>query len=118
MAFQVSYTGDNNTTAPNYANGINYFTSSSSTGSLRSAINYAQTWMNGASTSPRSIAIILTTCYNYNYISSNSISNQGIVFSVPSGMQLTVVGTGGQSVTVQGMSARVFKVTNSGSVVL
>ena len=113
-AFQVAYTGDNNNSSnQNGPSGISYFTNTSGSGSLRNAVEYCQTWMNGNSNN-NSMAIMLTNSSS-NYAYSQSLGQ--ITTSVPSGDELTIIGTG-SAATIQGNYSRVFKVTNSGTLVL
>ena len=112
MAFQVAYTGDNSNSAPSYASGINYFTKSGSTGSLRSAINYSQQWMNGGSTSPTSMAIMLSPG---TYGLSGSYGQ--LITQVGNCEELTILGSPASMSTVSasGMATRPFWIDNSGS---
>jgi hypothetical protein len=117
MAFQVAYTGDNSNSAPSYASGINYFTGLNSTGSLRSAINYAQQWMNDGSTSPTSMAIMLSPG---TYGLSGSYGQ--LITQVGNCQELTILGSPASMSTVSasGMATRPFWIVgnNSGTVVL
>ena len=106
IAFQVSYTGDNsNLPSTVGASGISYYTQPGSTGSLRSAINYAQSWMNGSS--PASIAIMLAPA-NYTISGSNLLTQLG------NGDSLTILGdpTNNSTITANNSNTRVLMVNN------
>lgn len=110
IAFVVTNTTDSNATVSNGPAGISTVTSSS--GSLRGAISYAQNWMN-SNAAIDSIAIMLTS--GSNYVLSQSYGQ--LVTSVSSGDELTIIGTG-VTATIQGTKTRVMKVTNNGDLVL
>lgn len=114
FAFQVNYTSDNNNnsgaTGPG---GINYFTNSGGSGSLRDAIAYCQNWMQ-ADSNLNSMAIMLTNSAS-NYLYSQALGQ--ITTSVPGGNELTIIGTNGNA-TIEGAQCRVLNVSNSGSLVL
>lgn len=115
-AFVVTNTSDSNyTSGENGPSGINYFTSGS--GSLRSAISYAQNWMNGNSNN-QSMAMILTPGASYGVSGSYGTLST----SIPGGTTLTLIGENASSVgqatiNASGSGARVFYLGGSGSVV-
>jgi hypothetical protein len=116
-AFTVSNTGDSDV-SENGPTGINYFTSG--TGSLRSAVNYCQTYMTSNYPNNNSMAIMLPTTsssYLLDLSSSSTGTYQPITTSVASGDTITIIGTNGLA-TVQGFWARTFYVEGSGSLVL
>lgn len=111
IAFNVANTTDSTTSATSGAAGIDFFTSGS--GSLRSAVTYAQNWMNGGGTSPSSMAIMLSSSTT-NYALTTA---QQITVSVPTSQELTIIGTSGTA-TIQGWYNRTLYVEGSGSLVL
>ena len=112
-AFELAVNTDNNNSSDqNGPSGISYFTNTSGSASLRNAIEYCQTWMNGNSNN-NSMAIMLPSTSNYVL---NSGSGQ-LVTSVPSSDSLTIIGTAGTA-TIQGWYNRTMYVGGSGTLVL
>ena len=111
-AFELAVnTDNNNSSSQNGPSGISYFTNTSGSASLRNAIEYCQTWMNGNSNN-NSMAIMLPSTSNYVLYTEQQIST-----SVASGDSLTIIGTNGTA-TIQGYYNRTMYVGGSGTLVL
>jgi fibronectin-binding autotransporter adhesin len=110
-AFTVTNTADNNNGYSSGPAGINNFTNG--TGTLRSAMSYAESFMNGNSNN-HSMAIMLSPS---TYTVSSSAGGQ-LLGNVNSGDSLTIVGSNGQATINASNQCRDFLIENSGTVVL